>query len=225
MKRAIINLSTGHYVNGQERLVRTLSECNADLLFFQNESEINAPRHKENPYAFKTYAFKHALNLGYNQILWLDASIYAIKKIDSVWDIISREGHIMQYAGWNCGQWANDKCLDYFNLSRDEAMKMPMYGNAGLLGLDFTNTRSYSFFEKWHKASEEGIFIGEWTNKSNTESNDIRCLGHRHDMVVGSIIANYLKMDYIPTDQILHYGSAPYEEAMNETICLKAYGI
>jgi hypothetical protein len=32
-------------------------------------------------------------------------------------------------------------------------------------------------------------------------------------------------MSYINSDEILQYGSAPFEEAMNDSICLKAYGI
>ncbi len=224
--KVIINVSTGNYIVGQERLRSTLSGYyDGDILFFTEESQINSPIHKENPYAFKTYAFQHALNLGYKKILWLDASIYAIKDITPVWDMIEKDGYIMQEAGWNCGQWSNDKSLEYFCLTREDAMKMPMYGNAGLLGLDFERPISQIFFERWHKASVDGIFKGAWNNNAKTESDDIRCLGHRHDMSVGSIIANLLDMSYIKSSEIMQYGSAPFESALNDTICLKAYGI
>ena len=224
--KVIINLATGNYIVGQDRLRSTLSGFyDGDILFFTDESQFSSPTHKENPYAFKTYAFQHALNLGYKKILWLDASIYAIKDITPVWDIIEKNGYIMQEAGWNCGQWSNDKSLEYFGLTRDDAMKMPMYGNAGLLGLDFNKELPKIFFERWHKASQDGIFKGAWSNNAKTESNDILCLGHRHDMSVGSIIANLLDMSYINSSQIMQYGSAPFEQPMNDSICLKAYGI
>jgi len=224
--KVIINVSTGNYIVGQDRLRSTLSGYyDGDLLFFTDENQFGSPTHKENPYAFKTYAFQHALSLGYKKILWLDASIYAIKDITPIWDIIEKDGYIMQEAGWNCGQWSNDMSLEYFGLTRDEAMRMPMYGNAGLLGLDLDRELPKIFLERWHKASQDGIFKGAWNNNAKTESDDIRCLGHRHDMSVGSIIANLLDMNYIKSTEIMQYGSAPFQPAMNDSICLKAYGI
>lgn len=224
--KVILNLATGNYIVGQNRLRQTLSGFyDGDLLFFTEESQFNSPTHKENPYAFKTYAFQHAINLGYKKILWLDASIYAIKDITPVWDMIENKGYIMQEAGWNCGQWSNDRSLEYFGIEREYAMKMPMYGNAGLLGLNIEKELPKIFFERWHKASQDGIFKGAWNNSNNSESNDIRCLGHRHDMSTGSIIANLLGMEYIRSTEIMEYGSAPFQKPMNDSIVLKAYGI
>lgn len=222
----VINLSTHKYLKGQKRLQMTLAGySNSDFLFYTDENQFASPKHIDNPYAFKTYAIKNALDKGYKKILWLDASIYAIKDISPAWNIIENEGYLMQEAGWFCGQWANDKCLEYFNITRDEAMTMPMYGNAGLLGLNFENETAINFFELWHKSSQDGIFKGSWNNNNKTESNDTRCLGHRHDMVAGSIIANKLKMRYIPSNQIMQYGCAPHIKPINDTIILKAYGI
>jgi hypothetical protein len=101
---------------------------------------------------------------------------------------------------------------------------MLMYGNAGLLGLNFENEIAIEFFNKWHQASKDGIFIGKWNNNDKTESEDERCKGHRHDMTCGSIIANQLKMKYHSGQNILMYG-APEDEPLNETIVFKAQGI
>jgi hypothetical protein len=39
--------------------------------------------------------------------------------------------------------------------------------------------------------------LGSWTNQNKKVSNDPRCLGHRHDQSVGSILACQLGMEHI----------------------------
>jgi len=225
MSRVIINIATGAYIRGQERLRTTLDEFNdTQLLAWTDESQIGSPTQKLNPYAFKIYAFEHALKNGYKQILWVDASVYAVRNLKPIWDTIKNEGYIMQYAGHLVGRWANDKCLKYFGVSRDDAMKMLMYGNAGFLGLNFENEIAVEFFKRWKESMLAGMFIGNWNNVNNSESNDERCSGHRHDMTCGSIIAQQLGMEYKKGDEWLEY-AAPEEAIKNDTIILKAQGI
>ena len=228
MNNVIINLATGRYIVGAERLKQSLLDNNykGDFLFFTEESQVGSPTHFENPYAFKTYAIQYALNLGYTKILWLDASVYAINDIDIVWKTIEEQGFLMKFSGWYSGTWANDFSLNYFNITREEAFNMPMYGDAGLLGLNFESEIANLFFDKWHKSSQDGVFKGAWNNNEKTESQDERCLGHRHDMTAGSIIANLLGMNnnFFASNEILQYASPTYE-VLNDTIIFKAQGM
>lgn len=223
---AIICFANSSYSNGAARLKRTAQEHNfkGELFIFTDEEQVPCPLHTQNPYAFKTFIFERVKNLGYKKILWLDSSVYLIKNIDNIFELIEKDGYLMQEAGHYVGTWANDKCLNYFNINRDEAMNMLMYGNAGLLGLNFDNQVANEFFNKWHQASKDGIFIGKWNNNDKTESKDERCKGHRHDMTCGSIIANQLGMKYHSGNTILQY-AAPEVEPLNETIVFKAQGI
>ena len=194
-----------------------------DFLGFIGEASLGSPLHQDNPYAFKIYAFKHALAAGYTQILWLDSSCFAIKNVQPIFDIIESEGYIMQEAGQYVGNWANDKTLDYFKLTRDTAMEMLCYGNAGFLGLNFEDEIAETFFYQWEKAMNAGMFKGAWNNTDNSESEDERCKGHRHDLVCGSIIANQLGMRYKPGNEWLQYAGM-FDETANETIVIKAQG-
>jgi hypothetical protein len=196
-----------------------------DLLFFTDTDQLQGcPTHNENPYAFKVYAFKEAIRRGYESILWLDASVYCEQSPLVVFEHIEKHGHIMQEAGHLVGTWTNDKALAYFNINRDEAMQMPMYGNAGFLGLNVHSKRAMEFLYNWDLSQRKGAFCGAWNNTNNSESNDERCKGHRHDMSCGSIIANQLKMDYVKGDEWLQY--KPMSEApMNDTIIFGAQGI
>lgn len=225
-KRCVINLANGRYWKGQLRLMETLNfKWGGDLLFFSDtEQLIGCPSHDENPYAFKVFAFKEAIRRGYETILWLDASVYCEKSPTPVFEYIEQNGYIMQEAGHYVGTWTNDFALNYFDVRRDDAMQMPMYGNAGFLGLNAHDKTAMNFLNMWDSAQYAGAFKGKWHNEQKTESEDERCKGHRHDMSCGSIIANQLGMKYVSGNEWLAYKS-PETTAANDTIIFGAQGL
>lgn len=204
----------GNYIKGQQRLVKSLMDTKwqGSILCFQSEEQLeNCPNHLDNPYAFKIYAIYEAVMRGFNKILFIDASVWAIKPIDEIFEVIDSEGYIMQEAGHMVGNWCNESTLNYFNLTREEALKMPMYGNAGFLGLNFDFQIAREFFSQWTESMQAGCFKGLWSD-------------HRHDMTCGSIIANRLGMKYKSGHSYLQY-AAPEDRPLNETIILKAQGL
>jgi len=50
-------------------------------MLWQNESQIGAPPHNQNPYAFKVYGFRKAEQAGHRFVVWLDASVWAIRDV------------------------------------------------------------------------------------------------------------------------------------------------
>lgn len=182
--KAIVNLATSIYERGRRRLTESLQgNFDGTVFTFTTEDEVGAPPHLENPYAFKVYAIEKVKNMGYNQVLWLDASCYAIKNVQPIFDWIDQKGIFMEAAGHWTGSWSNDATLGYFGISRDEAMQMPMF-SAGFVGFDFEKDVSREFFQKWKNSMLAGCFKGEWSN-------------HRHDMTCGSIIACQMGLDKI----------------------------
>lgn len=219
--------STNNYIKGLARLSESLRHnFDGDFLGFINESTLGAPSHHKNPYAFKVYAFRKAIQQGYNQILWLDSSAFAIKNVQPVFDEITKDGFIFQDAGHFLGHWTNDKTLAYFGISRDEAMEIKMIGNAGFLGLDMTNTFAQTILEEWERAMLKGFFKGKWNNDHQTESLDERCRGHRHDMSCSSSIIHNLGIGHMKKhgEQWLQYAGL-YDETINDTIIFKAQGL
>jgi len=106
----------------------------------------------------------------------VDASVFTVKDIKAVLDWIAEKGIFLEEAGHYSGQWCNDAGLQYLQVTRDEAMTMPMF-SAGFCGFDFRNPVSVEFFAAWKEAMLNGTFRGSWRD-------------HRHDMAIGSIIAN-----------------------------------
>lgn len=203
-KKCVITLGTNEkYMYGVRRMAHSMSKykpSDIDFFYFNSESNVGAPSHSNNPYAFKLYAIKMAREMGYDQILWLDASIVAVSDFTPVFDWLEHHGIFLETAGHFVGTWCNDYTLKYFSLSREEAMKMPMFA-AGYCGFDFTNPTSIEFFAEWWESMLNGCFVGSWTD-------------HRHDMTCGSIIANKnnLVKDYAGGGQFFAYIGEAYEQ-------------
>lgn len=218
VRRCIVNLVTSNprYEAGQFRLTSSLfkhvSSDYAVLHLYESESSVGAPFHTDNPYAFKIYAIQRVREMGYNQVLWLDASAVAIKHPAPVFDWLTEHGIFLETAGHWAGSWANDACLAHFKITREAAMKMPMFA-AGYCGFDFRNPISREFFAEWREAMLCGAFRGSWAD-------------HRHDMTCGSIIANKhgLVPRYSPGGQFFAYVGPGYQAPL-ETACFHLIGL
>jgi signal peptidase I len=197
MKHCIVNFSDNHFKKGQDRLVKSLidNKYQGDILLYNNFDEVGSKSHTQVPYQFKVYAIKKAIDLGYDIVLYCDASLYAITDVMPIIYHIIHKGHLMEYCGFSAGQWSTDICLEDFGISRDEAMNIPLH-SAGFTGLNMQNEKSVKFFNEWfEKAKEEKTFIGDWNNNQKQCSNDERCFGHRHDQTTASIIAHKYELE------------------------------
>lgn len=190
-KPTIVNVATHRFHGGQLRLKSSLLPYAIDFNYWQSERELGAPLHTDNPYAFKIYAIEHAWGMGYDKVLWLDASVYAVKDPSPVFDWITKHGVFMEEAGHYVGQWCNDQTLEYFAITREQAMTMPMF-SAGFVGFDFSNPIARQFFDRWKESMLAGMFKGDYSN-------------HRHDMTCGSIIANKMKLPMSSGGQFFAY--------------------
>jgi hypothetical protein len=221
MKIALVNYSSpiGWYVNGQKRIVDTMKQhgYNGDMVMLNDNNLFGSPTHQENPYAFKIYAIDYVLEKGYDVVWWMDSSIYPVKNISPVLEIVKEQGYFFESCGFNAAMWTNDKTLDYFGISRDEAEKIILF-SAGFMILDFRKEIVREFFARWKNACNAGMFKGSWNNEGNTESNDLRCHGHRHDLSCASIIAYQLNMEIIQSGTYLSYVGEGYGQPKESSI-------
>ncbi len=198
MKSCVINFSKGAwYGAGQRRLVESLKgRFDGDVLTFTDEAQVGAPTHQKAPYAFKPFALQHAVEKGYDLVLWCDSSVWAIKPIQPVFDHLSIAGHLFFY-NCNAGNWCSDACLQSFGITRDQAFQIPML--MGLcMGWDMRTAKCQNFLKRWLEKATDGVtFPGSWTNKNNEVSRDSGVYGHRHDQSASSIIAHQLGMPLI----------------------------
>lgn len=192
---AFVTFATDRYIGHDLKLRKSVQiHCpDADVFTFRSFEEIGSPIQSVNPYAFKVYAIENVRQLGYDVILWSDSINILSKSIQPVFDRLKTVGVYLPADGWKVGEWANDKSLSYFGVSRDEAMTIESC-YACVLGFDFRNPITNEFFTRWKRACQDGVFCGMWSNTNNTESEDPRCRGHRHDQTCADLIAYILNI-------------------------------
>lgn len=186
-----VNFSDGPYINHrnnhQKPFLEKYSDV-ADIVYFTKFSEIGSPSHNQNPYFFKPLSILKAKEMGYKIVIYLDSPFTIKNHLDLYIQDIKNNGVYLSIDSWSIGQWANDNCLEHFNVSREEMLKISNI-QAGLIAFDFNTSTANEFLNMWIDCGKRGLFIGKWHNRDKTESKDIRCLGHRHDQTCAELVA------------------------------------
>lgn len=198
-KPVIINCGIhGWYKAGSERLERSLIYHGyaGDMLFWRDELPPGCPPHNENPYAFKVYAFREAIRLGYRTICWLDCSFWAIKNPMNIFDIIAEHGVFAFRSGYNCAQTCTDLLLNSTGFTRDEAEQLPEIAT-GIVGLHIDNPDGNNVWTAWNEYCDMGLFKNA-RGHNPEESPDPRFLHGRQDQSAFSIAVHRsgVKFDY-----------------------------
>jgi hypothetical protein len=190
---AIVSFANGGYAEQQALLVDSVYKHSPSIPIFPYNSfeQFDSPPHGTNPYAFKVYAIEAVRKMGYPIVLWCDSVLRLTKPVQTLLPDIHTVGVYLQQDGWNVAQWANDRALQYFGVTRDEAESITAV-YACFMAYDFSVPITQEFFQRWKKACDDGIFKGGWKNENNSESRDPRCRGHRHDQSCAELISHQL---------------------------------
>lgn len=212
--KCIVTLATknSRYVDGLARLSNSLRDnaSGIDFLGFVHEHSVGAPLHTENNYAFKVYAIQKAIDAGYTQILWLDCSVWAVAPVQPIFDIIEKQGYWTEGAGCWLGNWCDEKSLEWFNLRREQALRIPMC-QSGFMGFNLQDPTGRSIFDRLGYAADCGIFNGSWAN-------------HRHDQsCLSAILYNY-QATFNHNPEYVQYAGM-YDKIINDKIIFKCQGI
>lgn len=209
MKKAIINFSSrnGWYVRGQQRLKDSLmnNRFDGDIYLINDETVIGSPLHSEIPYAFKPFALDFLRQKGYDVVLWLDSSVYAIRELTSLWEWIYNYNTFMEVSGHWLSQWCNDRALKNMGITREQASIIPMY-SAGLTGLNLVNSDANKFLDEWLYYAKDGeTFCGDWED-------------HRHDMSVASYLAYKYKFKLSDGGNFMAYIGEGYSKPKESVV-------
>jgi hypothetical protein len=186
--RCIINVSIGgNHPKEQERLRASLEGRFHGATLMWSEFP-NKKYNQENPYNAKAAAFEEAILQGYEQILWLDSPVVAMRDVAPVFEKIEREGYLtVQNYNRNCAESCSDACLEYFKLTRDQAEKIHERAS-GIIGVNMKNKRAAEMIYMFIRASKDGACDG--SRNHDGQSKDPRFKFHRQDQSVLSLCAH-----------------------------------
>jgi hypothetical protein len=243
-KTAVVNFANnvGRYIQMQQRLKQSLEKTgfDGDIFLYNHEEHItpSCPYHKSEdqhlhaigrvvPYAFKAYALQEIINKGYENVIWMDAAIYASKSIQPFIDEIEKTGYaFFDNIGFTVGDYTSDRCLEKHGWTREKAFDSKMI-MACVFGLNTKSKEAMEFFTKYkHAADDKVSYIGSWHNHNGEVSSDLRVQGHRHDQSVASMIIKDMNLNILNAQQTYfaytsHKGILP----ISESVCLWSQGI
>jgi hypothetical protein len=202
-KRCIVSFATGRYTTVLDRLMasHTPFEDTIDLIYLKDRYPDGCPTHQEVPYAFKSFCIKDAIELGYTSILWMDSAVWIQHDVNKLFDIIEEKGYLILRNGWTQANWSTDAQLEAFNLTRDEAETMP-HPMACVIGFH-VNENTVDWIHDY--INKYPLFVGAWNNSGNVCSQDMRCLGSRHDQTILGFIANQYGLEFTNTEGLISY--------------------
>jgi hypothetical protein len=191
--RCVINVILGNktpkqrgYVAQQQQLRDSLAE-HFDGTFLSWTEFPNDNYDTANPYNAKAAAFEEAMKQGFTQILWVDAPVVARNDLSPLFDRMEKDGYLLiKNHSWNCAQTVSDACLNYFDISRDEAEKVQEIAS-GVMGIDTENPKGKKLIDAFIQACKDGAANG--SRHHNNQSQDQRFRFHRQEQSVLSMIA------------------------------------
>jgi len=190
------------YQKGAERLERSLI-FHGYAFDFRDFGIINDTYDQSCPYNIKASSIEWAVEMGYEIIIWLDASFWALRDITPFLDIVNGEGYYLGMSGYTCAQTCSDNQLKYFGISRDQA-ELIHETSSGAMGFNMENPTAKSFVSQFIKAAKDGAFKG--SRLHDNQSKDERFLFCRQDQSCASVIAHNLGMKLTPFgEQVAYY--------------------
>jgi hypothetical protein len=207
----------GWYPKGVQRLNESLDLVGyTGARFMFTEYQPGWIKHEQTPYGFKIDAIEAAINAGFKYVLWLDASMYAVNSLASIFDKIKQDGYYFVKNGFNCAQECNDASLRYACITRDEAESLPIVAT-GVVGINFKRDLGCLIFGQWKEFRDKGVFYG--SRNHDNQSNDPRFLHHRQDQSALSLILDPDEIKMHELGNEVAYANQTTNESNHILIC------
>lgn len=213
MMRCIVNVATGAYVRGQDRLASCPLIADALTLFCRDEMPPGSPSHADIPYAFKSFALRAAADQGATVLLWADACILPIRPLEPLWEKIEREGAWISNNGWKNSEWTCDSAYSDLGVTREENEQIP-HVVATVFGLNLGHPTGKGIFDEYLRLAQTNAFKGPWWNSKHPDyqgrlgaypCGPPTTRGHRHDQTCLSVLAHRFGVQLTNAPELFAY--------------------
>lgn len=209
--RAVVSFAnTPFYQTKMKRLQDSVEAQGIKFIGYKSFEEVGCKPHSEVPYQFKPYAIQKAIESGVTTVLWCDSCVVAIADLKPVFEYIEREGYLFfNNYGHPLGKWTNDKCLEFFEKTREEAMNIKQI-MACCMGFDCRDNYFLNLIEIYRIDSWE-LYPGSWED-------------HRHDQTVMSFLINQYRLNIIEGHKTFfiyeHFKQVPEFQPISDSVVL-----
>lgn len=171
---AFVSVAFGdkRYIKQQMRLIESIDKFHPDSVGFHWTDALppGSKKFLNSLYGFKVHAVLHALNQGYQKIIWIDPACYLLDRIDFYFEWCKQYG-VLAIQDDNKLP-ASDSALSFFKYKRNEIQDFHLVGGSMYV---FNFPYSESVFKLWHRAELLGIFGSQFEEASD------KLQGHRAD--------------------------------------------
>lgn len=202
MRGCVVNVATGRFVKGQQRLLAAVA--GHAFAWWCGVLPAGSPEHRDVPYAFKAHALAAAAEGGERLLLWADACIVPAAPLEPLFERIARDGYWISRNGWMNAQWTADSAYADLCISREENARVP-HVVATAFGVSMDHPIGRALLDEYLRLAKTRAFCGPWRNTPETPCGDASVLGHRHDQTALSVIAWRLQLKLTDPPQIFAY--------------------
>lgn len=207
MRRCVVNVATGHYTVGQDRLTTELLKYspNTDMMRWANVLPPGSPSHADVPYGFKAWALFEALVADCDLVLWADACMIPIRSMTPLWERVERDGYWISNNGYWNAEWTASSAYPLLGISEEENWTVK-HVVATCFALNLQSEIGKSALDQYIRFAQNGAFCGPWTGGIGTQ--------HRHDQTALSVIAHRLGMQLTNAPEIFAYKGGETEATL-----------
>lgn len=125
-------------------------------------------RFQKSLYGFKPHAIQHAIDMGYNKIIWFDPSVMPLEDVSTIYEQLEDSDMLIVPGKNHIKDMTNQKAFEYFG----DRHNVNHIGGT-IYAFNFNSQKTIDCFNIWKQAENDGIFgnqaefmAGHWADES-----------------------------------------------------------